>query len=295
MLLTNTKLQDNPQARSDPAVEESRCCYWSITLLCRLLGHSSQPGFDPDRGITYPKSCSTPPLSTIRPEFRQTHMDSIGDNGIMVFVFEMAAEWAKTMSYIRHFLNAGRDVSPWLTTSKYSTALSGIMSIESRLEPQLHRIKHIRFRELTRQDLEACREYWAPWLLSRFMYHTMICLLNHPLLVILQLQGGKNDSELFRQQTSFYAAHHTRWILYFIAFIETRDFPISDPMIGYCAAVVATIEMQLLYAVDAAKAQKKRRNIESCRGLVRKLIPTCPSMAQVVRNTWWVPTFAKPY
>lgn len=283
MLAQSVNFRADPLPTGDSAAEERRCCYWSIVLLRRLLGFTTQLAvtFNSNQ-LAYPASCSTPPHSVLRADFRPAYEQSKGDNGIMVLVFEMSEEWVKVMAYVRHCLCSGPDVSPWLTTSRYSAALSGVMSIETRLQP-LHRIKHINFRELTLEDLERCREYWAPWLLSRFLYHTMVCLLNHPLLIILQLQGKKNDSELFRQQTSFYAAHHTRWILHFIAFIEARGFRISDPIIGYCAAVVATIESQLIYSVDEATAQKKKRNIVSCRRLIQKLIPSSPSMAETVR------------
>ena len=138
------------------------------------------------------------------------------------------------------------------------------------------------FRDLTLEDLEGCREYWAPWLLSRFLYHTMICLLNHPLLVTLQLQAKGNDSELFREQSSFYVARHVHWVLHFIAFIEARNFRITDPIVAYCAAVIATIESQLIYSVDEVTAEKKRRNIESCRRLIRRLATSYASIANLV-------------
>lgn len=110
----------------------------------------------------------------------------------------------------------------------------------------------------------------------------MICLLNHPLLITLQLQAKENDSELFRQQSSFYVARHVHWILHFVAFIEARGFQITDPIPGYCAAVVATIETQLIYSVDEATREKKKRNIDSCRRFIRNLIPSMPSMEEMV-------------
>jgi hypothetical protein len=199
----------------------------------------------------------------------------------MDFIFEMSEEWVKVMAYVRDCLSSTADVSPWLTTSKYSTVLAALMNIETRLGA-LHRYQHVVFRELTLEDLQGCREYWAPWLLSRFLYHTMVCLLNHPLLITLQLQAHANDSELFREQSSFYVARHVRWILYYIAFIEARDFRITDPILGYCAAVVATIESQLIYSVDDATKEKKKRNIGSCRRLIRTLAMSCPLMEQLV-------------
>lgn len=284
MLGSNISFRTSSPALRESINEESRCCYWSITLLRRLLGTTTPLATTLDvRSLPYPRSCSMPTGSVVRPEFRQAYEQSDGDNGVMAFVIEMSEEWVKVMSYVRDCLSFTTDVSPWLTTSRYAAALAGVMSIETRLQP-LHRYKHITFRDLTLADLEDSRQYWAPWLLSRFLYHTMVCLLNHPLLITLQLQAKGNDSELFRQQSSFYVARHVRWILHFIAFVEARSFRITDPILGYCAAVVATIESQLIYSVDEATAQKKRRNIESCRRFIRSLAPSIPSMMELVSH-----------
>lgn len=221
-------------------------------LLRRLLGNPISPPESLDaRSLPYPTSCYMPSESPLRPEAKQLYERSTGDNGVLVFVMEMNHEWAKVMLYVKDCLDCSTDVSPWLTTSKHAIALAGVMSIEDRLQA-LHRYKHVIF-------LESCREYWAPWLLSRFLYHTMICLLNHPLLITLQLQAKRNDSELFRQQSSFYVARHVRWILHSIAFIEARNFRITDPTLGYCAAVVATIESQLIYSVDLLMRVQHRK------------------------------------
>lgn len=263
-------------------IEERNCCYWSVVLLQRLLGITAPLATSADvRSIPYPNSCSMPQCALLRPEVRRAYELAQDDSGVMILVIEMSVEWLKVMSYIKDCLSFTPDTSPWLTSSRYASALAGVMSIETRLQP-LHRYKHISFRDLALKDLEERREYWAPWLLSRFLYHTMICLLNHPLLVTLQLQSKGNDSELFREQSSFYVARHVHWILHFIAFVEARKFRITDPVIGYCAAVVATIESQLIYSVDEVTAEKKQRNIQSCRRLIRSLAPSYALMADLV-------------
>lgn len=233
-----------------------------------------------------------PGTAVLRPDFRQAYEQSTGNNGVIVFALEMSKEWAKVMAYVRACLSCTPDVSPWLTTSRYAAAMAGVMNIETRLQP-LHRYNHVVFRDLTLEDLEGHREYWAPWLLSRFLYHTMVCLLNHPLVVTLQLQANRNDSELFRQQSSFYVARHVRWLLHFIAFIEARGFRVTDPILGYCAAVVATIESQLVYSVNEATAQRKQRNIESCRRLIRSLAPSFVLMKELVSHHSFVGSMAK--
>lgn len=293
MLAQNVDFRTNSLAPSYSVREESRCCYWSIVLLRNLFGLTASSSTDLDAAtLPYPSSCSMPGTAVLRPDFRQAYEQSTGNNGVIVFALEMSKEWAKVMAYVRACLSCTPDVSPWLTTSRYAAAMAGVMNIETRLQP-LHRYNHVVFRDLTLEDLEGHREYWAPWLLSRFLYHTMVCLLNHPLVVTLQLQANRNDSELFRQQSSFYVARHVRWLLHFIAFIEARGFRVTDPILGYCAAVVATIESQLVYSVNEATAQRKQRNIESCRRLIRSLAPSFVLMKELVSHHSFVGSMAK--
>lgn len=162
MLASDAAFWTASPAVQESANEENRCCYWSIVVLRRLFGVTTPLGTAADiRSLPYPRSCSMPSGSVLRPEIRQAYERSTGDNGVMVFVMEMSEEWAKVMSYVRDCLTFTSDVSPWLTTSRYAVALAGVMSIEARLQP-LHRYKHVTFRDLTLEDLENGRQYWAP-------------------------------------------------------------------------------------------------------------------------------------
>lgn len=251
-------------------------------MLRRILGAERSTYDVADTKLpAYPPSVSSPPHSALRTSSNEGSEEWVREHGIMVLVFQLSDVWSKTMSYVRSCLSSHQPTPPWSTSSKYSEVLSSAMCLGQH---SFHTYGKIKLGEMTAENLDRSRNYWAPWLLSRFMYHTNLCLLNHPLLVTLQLQGRKQDSELFRQQTSFYVSQHTTWILHFIAFIESREFRVSDPTIGYCAAVAATIELQLSFSVDESLGREKKRNFHTCLSFIQKLAGEWPSMGRLVKT-----------
>ncbi|KAH7039798.1 uncharacterized protein B0I36DRAFT_357179 [Microdochium trichocladiopsis] len=321
-------------------IEERRRTYWSIRLLCRLWGMAPSafdlPG---SQSLTspYPTTPSIPPMSALKPECRTLYVgrhEGAGQRGIMAWTYHLGEVWSQAMIFVRQRFAAASSssfssthhhhshhhqsnqhpppaahIAPWETTSQYNAIMSAFMGFDRAL-PHLHRYRHLHLGDLTTAQLnESQRDYWAPWLLSRFMYHTIIIIANHPLLVTLQLQGKGNDSELFRQQAQFYTAVHTSWIMHFVTFIESKGYELADPTMGYCAGVVATVELQMSFAAppaanrggssgggnsssgntgDAgssnAAGREQRRNFEKCLRFVRALGKRWPSMEVLARK-----------
>ncbi|KAH8673290.1 hypothetical protein BX600DRAFT_547061 [Xylariales sp. PMI_506] len=262
-------------------MEERRRCYWSINLLRRLfgLGFNSPPHIDSSTPL-YPVSASSPTSSATPGASGQADTaEPRTQNGIVAVMIHLSEIWAKVMIYVRSCRAPDPNISPWSTSSKYMDIMSSLMDIDRHLSPS-HRYRHVRVRDVTSEDLEHSREYWAPWLLTRFMYHTIICLLNHPLLITLQLQGRQHVPELFLQQTSFYVSKHSAWILHFIAFIESRSFRTSDPILGYCVAVLATIELHRSFSGSTIN-QERKQGFETCLQFIRSLENEWPSMKRM--------------
>ncbi|KAF3038536.1 hypothetical protein E8E12_008223 [Didymella heteroderae] len=93
-LASNVDDWTSAAASSEFAIEERKCCYWSIALLQRLLGITAPLATAREtRPLPYPSSCSMPIGAVLRPEVRQAYEQSKGDNGVMIFVIEMSAEW----------------------------------------------------------------------------------------------------------------------------------------------------------------------------------------------------------
>ncbi|RSL52225.1 hypothetical protein CEP54_011034 [Fusarium duplospermum] len=96
------------------------------------------------------------------------------------------------------------------------------------------------------------------------MYHTILCILNHPLLLTLQIRGIHNASEAFLQQTLFSISNHVTWVMHFIQLMKSKRFSSTDLITIYCAAVVATVELQRSFSQTSETRKKSKRNFEEC-------------------------------
>lgn len=271
-LANSAKLYDNTNASdSTAACEECRRCYWAITLLRRLLGWPIEPPDDtPETPFPpFPDSPSSPQEVVTSPEANRTATDPSGGDGIVSTVIVLSRVWSLAQGYVRsRGMSEGR-LPPWFQESRYGTCMRTLLDLGKELSP-LHRYRQVRLNSVTSEELETFRSYWAPWFLGRFLYHTIICLINHPLLIILQFQGSQDVSEIFLQQTAYLTSHHTTWILHFIEFLEPRKFYVTDPILGYCTAVIATIELQQSFS-DKDHHDKRRSNYERCLAFIRRL------------------------
>jgi hypothetical protein len=93
--------------------------------------------------------------------------------------------------------------------------------------------------------------------------------------------------EIFLQHSSDMLSSHTNWIIHFVRYFEEKSFKVSDPFLGYCAAVVATIELQLSFTEDSAIRKDKQERFSSCVKFVHDLGEEWPHMAQMV--CWVLP------
>lgn len=265
--------------------EERRRCFWSICLLKRLHGFEFDNLDFPDgRSPPFPEGPSLPPRSS-SPNARgdDTRSSDLKDQGILAYVIMLSEVFAKTAKYVR---NHGKpsNVPPWSSQSEYSKIITLQMDLETRM-PYHHRFKPANLSERTPEELQRDRAYWGPFFLNQFLYHTILCLLNHPLLLSLSLRNFRSTiPEIFLQHTSDLISSHTTWIMYFINYFEEKSFKVSDPLLGYSAAVVATIELQLSFTEDATVRQEKRDRFFKCVEFVQDLGRKWPHMARLVRS-----------
>ncbi|KAL2814866.1 hypothetical protein BDW59DRAFT_167006 [Aspergillus cavernicola] len=284
-------------AHADPAgddfnTQERRRCYWSIILLNRLIGEpvtSMVPTLSRHSLPPFPVSATSPPSAALSQEGQSVAASRAPDekHGIVSVVIQLSEVWSMAQDYIRSrgvTPDTSRSLPPWHSSSLYFYTLEILMKQGGKLA-HIHRYRFIRFSSVGSEELEEYRNYWGPWLLSRFLYHTVICILNHPILIILQLQGNRDVSEIFLQQTTYSRVQHTSWLLHFVEFLELRHFRVSDPMFGYCVAVLATIELYQSFVEERnAVSQKRKQNYEKCLSFIRGLGATWPNMLQAASN-----------
>jgi hypothetical protein len=265
--------------------EERRRCFWSICLLKRLHGGDFSILDIADLGgPPFPKSPARPAL-ILSPgqsidEMRRSDME---DEGIISYVVMLSEVFAKTARYVR-LHGRPSNVPPWSPHSEYSKILALQMDLETRM-PYIHRFKPANLGERSLEELKTHREYWGPWFLNQFMYHTSLCLLNHPLLLSLSLRNFRSTiPEIFLQHTSDLISSHTTWIIHFINYFEEKSFLVSDPLLGYSAAVVATIELQLSFTDNSTIREQKRERFTKCVNFVQRIGERWPHMARLVRS-----------
>ena len=262
--------------------EERRRCFWSICLLKRLHGGEFSLDLPEGGGPPFPESSSRPArmLSPV-PSTPGVRRSELQDQGIIAYVIMLSEAFARTARYVRLRGRPG-NVPPWSPHSEYSKIIALQMNLETRM-PLTHRFKPANLGDRSSEELQAHREYWGPWFLNQFMYHTILCLLNHPLLLSLSLRTFRSTiPEIFLQHTSDLISSHTTWIIHFINYFTEKSFLVSDPLLGYSAAVVATIELQLSFTDDLTIRDEKRDRFTKCVKFVQQIGERWPHMARLV-------------
>ena len=205
------------------------------------------------------------------------------DHGIIAYVIIISKVFAETSGYVRRH-GKPSNVAPWSSQSDYSKIITFQMDMETRM-PYVHRFRPANLSDRTPDELQADRAYWGPWFLNQCMYHTILCLLNHPLLLSLSLRNFRSTiPEIFLQHTSDLISTHTTWIIHFISLFEEKSFMPSDPLLGYSAAVVATIELQLSFTENITIREEKRDHFFKCVRFVQSLGQKWPHMARLVSS-----------
>lgn len=263
----------------DSAHEERRRCFWSIIFLKKL--HGSNCGvysISADENFPrYPTSMKKPPFPDSNVDARNSQ-DGPRDEGITAYIIQLSEYWHKTVRYARRRANPGMHY-PWSAESEYSKILVQMMEFESHM-PYKHRFRPAKFADRPTAELEQQRDYWCPWLFSQVIYHTIMCLLNHPLLLSLRLRNfGVSIPEIFLQHTADLIASHTDWVVHFLDILAANAFRVTDPFLAHCVAVVATIYLQQSFADDAGIRAEKRANFLKCLAFVRQLGARWPHIA----------------
>lgn len=250
------------QTSSEIETKERRRCFWSLMLLNRLHG----TGFavldltDKEEFSWYPESTGRPNLpdsalvTKASPQY-------VLERGIISCALQLSEIWFKITRYARRRGKPAK-LPPWSPQSEYAVIMAQQMESETRM-PQIHRFKPAEFSKKTVEELQTNRDYWGPWIFVQFLYHTNLCLLNHPLLSSLRLRNFKSAiPEMFLQSTFDLISSHVSWITHLIGMLEAKSFRVTDPFLAHCAAIVATIYLQ--ESLVEEDRGEKMENFEKC-------------------------------
>jgi len=266
------------------AKEERRRCFWSLFLLKRLHGADFMVlDFPADDNFPWYPETTSNPHAQLAEASHGTPVDSdhSADKGMVAYAIQQTEVWFKITRYAWR-RGKPSNVPPWSSKSEYSTILAQLMDLETRM-PYKYRFKPAKFSQQPLEHLNAHRDYWGPWLFAQFIYHTNLCLLNHPLLISLRLRNFKCViPEIFLQHTSDLISSHASWIINFIDMLDAKGFRVTDPFLSHCVAIVATIYLQESFVDDMDKREQKRACFDKCVGFIRGLGAQWPHVRRIV-------------
>lgn len=202
---------------------------------------------------------------------------------IIVYTHLFSQVFHMAQIYAAH--RTGRNTPPpWQATSDYTIVMQRFLEIDCLL-PLRYRLAANRFDHFSREDLQEQRIYWGPWLFVMLVYSAIPCLLTHPLLLSLRLRNFRNIlPETFVQQSFEVSNRYASWIMHFLDLIEKKGFQVSDPTLGYCVLIVATIHLQHSFVQDDSLKRKAQVGFDKCLRFLQTLGESWPSVMNMVRT-----------
>jgi hypothetical protein len=204
------------------------------------------------------------------------------DLGIVAYAVQLSSIWQQAARYVHRRGKMGA-LPPWSAESEYAKIMARLMEQETQF-PYKYRFRPARFAEQTPQDLDQARDFWSLWLLVQMLYHSILCLLNHPLLLSLRLRNFKVTQvpEIFLQHTADLTATHTRWIVHLLELCKEKNFKVTNPFLVHCVAIVATIYLQQSCTDDISVRSEKQDHLQKCLEFLRTIGSSWPYIHQMV-------------
>ncbi|KIX04972.1 uncharacterized protein Z518_05844 [Rhinocladiella mackenziei CBS 650.93] len=281
---------EQPRSLPDQIYEERRRCYWSVVLLKNLYGFPSGSFsfLSNERTPKVPQS-PDPPLGTSsqmtdsaleQPE-GPNNASEPSDLGIVAYAIQLSEVWQRAARYA-HRRGKPDNLPAWSTQSEYSQIMAQLMDLETRL-PYKYRFRPAKFADQDSDQLKKHRSFWAAWVQLQILYHTILCLLNHPLLLSLRLRSFRLTMvpEVFLQHTADLTTTHTEWVTHLINLCQQKEFTLSDPFLAHCAAAAATIYLQQSYSDDPGVRATKKDHFRTCVSFVRDMGSYWPYIHQL--------------
>lgn len=260
------------EGASNMKTEEHVRTLWSIIMLQYLSGSFGCMTTSIDVSLLrHPPSDAVNMLALDNRQNGSYSQEGENDLGVVAYASQMSEVWYTVRRYVHHRGKQDK-YPPWSGQSIYSSIMFRQMELESRM-PHKHRFKPSGFADHPISVLSTNRHYWAPWLYLQIIYHSIVCTLNHPLLLSMHLRRFRVNQvpELFLQQTADLITSHTDWIIHLLEIAREKQFQFSDPFLGQCVAIVATIFMQQSYTKNQAIRLEKQTKFSTCLQFVQEL------------------------
>lgn len=203
------------------------------------------------------------------------------EDDILNFTNQLAEVWQMASAYAACPADSNTP-PPWKSESDYSQVMSRHLDIDSRV-PLKYRWHENNFQDREPAELHEQRGYWGPWLFGQFVYAAIPCLLNHPFLLSMRLRNFRRTMpQSFIQQSFEQITRHAGWIMYFLDLLESKSFQVSDPVLGHCVAIIATIHLQHSFVRNDTLRTRAQNGFEKCMAFLRRMGRIWPNIAVMV-------------
>lgn len=274
-----------------PIQESRRKVFYSIYILnqtyaprfmlLNMLEDIENPKYvEPKRDLNQ-ESGELPPLNP-RDSINVAQVDRSECAGIWTYVVQQSSLWREVRGYIAQCAD-GHPRPPWSPESGYAVIGAHLMDLETRF-PTHHRYDAVKFLDRSMAELQQNRDYWSPWLRIQFVYHAIHSMLNHPFLYSSRPHQSAQMSvpNTFWKTSSEQALLHSTWTVRLIDMVWEKDYRVSDPFLGYCAAIAATIHVYYCRASDIRVRTSAQSKLGKCMRFVDELGTVWPICQLIV-------------
>ncbi|CAJ0552212.1 Ff.00g061910.m01.CDS01 [Fusarium sp. VM40] len=260
-----------------PRAETRRRVFWSLHLLQQMYGHQSlttdilQDITKPQYIATYTdprKSVNEMPPAIPREDISAQDETTSADkkSGTWAYMIQTSTLWGEVRTYVKQWAQQTNNAPPpWSIESGYAVINAYLMDSETKF-PDRHRFDSARFTDQDSRHLQRNRGYWSPWVYQQFAYHTIHNMLNHPFLYSSRPQQSAQLGvpNTFWKTSSELAFIHSTWVARLIEMVLHKEYRVSDPFIGHCAAIAATIHIYFCRAADKTTREAALDRLAKC-------------------------------
>jgi hypothetical protein len=269
--------------------ESMRRVFWSLHLLQQMYGQQSS-ATDILEDISRPRYVAThidfrkklnelPPFMPREDIIRRSNSGSQNNSGVWAYMIQLGSLWAEVRTYVKQWAEQIDSApAPWSIDSGYAQIGAHLMDLETKL-PARHRFDLARFPDQNDLQLQESREYWSPWIYLQFTYHTIHNILNHP---FLYSSRPRQSAQLavpntFWKTSSELAFIHSTWVARLIDMVTNKSYRVSDPFIGHCTAIAATVHIYFCRAADKTTRESAISRLSRCAAYLAELAELWPS------------------
>lgn len=201
------------------------------------------------------------------------------------FASRLSDTWQMIRAYA--FSRVSPDsVPPWDSRSDYNIVMQSHLRIDCAVPMKYRFSPQTDMNNYEPETLQRDRKHWSAILFLHIVYAIVPCVLNHPFLLSMRLRNFRHTiPQSFVQQSYDHITRHAGWITYYIRAAEKKNFMPTDPCLGHCVAIVATIYIQHSFVKTAQLRERAQSGLETCLRFLDRMGILWPIVANMVSSS----------